>query len=246
MRDIKDYTEKYIDEPFEKDMVKIRKKAILEICARNIHNNILEIGCGMEPFFLDCVDYKKMVIVEPGEIFVKRAKELAKKQEKDIQIIFGYLEEQVKNIKKLGIEFDLIILSSLLHELDEPQKMLKAIKELCSSSTIVHINVPNADSLHRLIAKEMGMIQDVHEQSEQMKKMQRRRTYDMELLKEEVERTGMKIIDSGSYFLKPFTHSQMQRCLDEKIIDENVVEGLIKVIKHMPKYGAEIYVNVKK
>ena len=246
MRDIKDYTEKYVEEPFESTMVKIRKSTVIEQCNKYNHKNILEIGCGMNPFFLDFKDYENMVIAEPGESFAVNAAELAKKEEGHIDVIQGFLEDIVDKIKKLHISFDFIILSSVLHELDNPQKMLEAIYQLCDDKTIVHINVPNANSLHRLIAIEAGLIKDVHEQSNQMKKMQRRRTYDMQLLKEEMNLAKLEVVDFGSYFIKPFTHMQMQRCLDDGIIDENVLEGLDKLVKYLPENGAGIFVNVRK
>ena len=246
MRDIKDYTDKYVDEPFEETMVEIRKRVVIDHYRKYRHKNILEIGCGMDPFFLDVDDYENMVIVEPGESFVDNAQKLAMEQKGDIHIFLGFLEEQVQSIQSLGIDFDYIILSSVLHELDDPQKMLRAIHQLCGTDTIVHINVPNANSVHRLIAIEMGLIEDLHEQSDQMKKMQRRRTYDIDLLKEEVERAGFTIIDSGSYFVKPFTHLQMQKCLDMGIIDENVIVGLEKLIKYIPQFGAGIYADVRR
>lgn len=247
MRDIKDYTDKYVtEEPFESTMVKIRKKTVIEQCEKYQHNNILEIGCGMNPFFLDFKDYKRMVISEPGDMFVKNAKLLATYEAGQIDVVQGFLEQQVDDIKKMDIDFDFIILSSVLHELDEPQKMLEAIRKLCGDNTVVHINVPNANSLHRLIAMEAGMIEDIHEQSEQMKKMQRRRTYDMVAFRDEVESANFEVVDSGSYFIKPFTHGQMQKCLEAKIIDENVLEGLEKIVKYIPEYGAGIYVNVRR
>lgn len=245
MRDIMDYVEKYANEPFEADMVEIRRKTVIEQCLRFNHENILEIGCGLNPFFLSFKDYKKMVIVEPGSLFAENAKELARKEALVIEVISGSLEEKIEIITSLGVAFDFVIMSSVLHEIDDPSSMLSAVRSICSKNTVMHINVPNANSLHRLIAIEAGMIDDVHEQSEQMIKMQRRRTYDMELLKEEVNKAGYDILDEGSYFIKPFTHSQMQKCLDEGIIDERVILGLERVIKYMPEYGAGIYVNVR-
>ena len=246
MRDIKDYTDKYAEEPFEATMVEIRKRTIIRQCSKYKHDNILEIGCGTAPFFLDFKNYKRMVISEPGESFVENARTLAKSEDKEIRVIRGFLEETVNEITSFGISFDFIILISVLHELDEPQKMLEAIRKLCSGDTVVHINVPNANSLHRLIAAEAGMISDVHDQSEQMLKMQRRRTYDMDLLTDEVRRADFKVADKGSYFVKPFTHFQMQQCIDAGIIDDRVIEGLEKLVKYMPQYGAGIYVNVRK
>ncbi len=244
MRDIKDYTDKYVDEPFESTIVEIRKKTVIEQCMKYKHDNILEIGCGMNPFFCDFKDYKRMVIAEPGELFADNAEELAKSENLKVDVVRGFLENETERIKALDTKLDFIILSSVLHELDEPGKMLEAIKSICAQDTVVHINVPNANSLHRLIAIEAGLIKDVHEQSAQMQKMQRRRTYDMALLREEVEKAGFKILNEGSYFVKPFTHAQMQKCLDAGIIDDKVIFGLERVIKYMPEFGAGIYVNV--
>ncbi len=246
MRNIVDYTDKYAQEPFESTMVEIRKKMVIEQCNKYRHENVLEIGCGMNPFFLDFKDYTHMVIVEPGDLFADNARKLSKSEEKAVSVISGFFEEQADRVKNLGIDFDFIILSSVLHELDDPAKMLKAIRELCGSNTVVHINVPNANSVHRLIAIEAGMISDIHEQSAQMQKMQRRRTYDMDMLKREMDAAGFEVVGSGSYFIKPFTHFQMQRCMDEKIIDEKVLLGLENLVKYMPENGAGIYVNVKR
>lgn len=38
----------------------------------------------------------------------------------------------------------------------------------------------------------------------------------------------------------------MQRLLDEEIIDERVLQGFYGLTEHLPEYGSEIYVNVKK
>ena len=64
MRDIKDYTDKYIEEPFENTMVEIRRRTVIEQCQKYKHDNILEIGCGMNPYFLGFRDYKNMVIAD--------------------------------------------------------------------------------------------------------------------------------------------------------------------------------------
>ena len=44
-----------------------------------------------------------------------------------------------------------------------------------------------------------------------------------------------------SFFLKPFTHDQMLKILETKIIDMNVIEALYLVSDDLPEYGAELY-----
>ncbi len=248
MRNIMDYTEKYVEEPFEGTMVKIRKKTVIRQCEKYKHKVILEVGCGMSPLFLDYKDFDKLIIVDPSEGFTSNALLFAKKRQlaDKVVIIKDFLENVVMKIKEAAEHIDFIIVSSLLHEVDEPQLLLKAIRQLSDNDTVIHINVPNARSLHRLIAVSMGMLESIFERSDQQIKMQRKNTYDMLGLKEEVQKAGFIIIDSASYFMKPFSHSQMQKCLDEDIINEKVLEGLENVIEYFPDSGAGIYVNVRR
>ena len=56
---------------------------------------------------------------------------------------------------------------------------------------------------------------------------------------------GFEIIDSGSYFIKPFTHSQMEKMVDAKIIDKDILDGLYNLGENLLDLGAEIFVNCK-
>ena len=49
----------------------------------------------------------------------------------------------------------------------------------------------------------------------------------------------------GSYFVKPFSHAQMLKCVEQGIIDENILEALYKLTAYLPEYGSEIYVNYR-
>lgn len=114
-----------------------------------------------------------------------------------------------------------------------------------TDETIVHINVPNANSFHRVLAKGMGLMDDVHDFSDRNLQMQQHKVFDMESLKAEVENAGFTVCDCGSYFVKPFTHSQMYRMMEEGIIDEKTLDGLYAISGGFNEYGSEIYVNVK-
>ncbi len=242
MRDIKDYTENYVNLVFEDYQVMYRRKLVLEIIRKYPHRRILEIGCGMEPLFkyLDSKEYDQYVVIEPSEQFCKNAIKESLENEK-ITCINDYFDasEKVKQYK-----FDFIICSSLLHEVENPEELLKNIAMICTKSTIVHINVPNANSFHRLLAKEMNLIDDVHEMSDQNKLYQQHNVYDKTRLGKTVETAGFSVIEAGSYFVKPFTHKQMFDMLENHIINEKVLDGLYNIVKYFPEYGSEIFVNV--
>ena len=244
MRNIRDYEKKYQTEPCEEYQVKYRRKQILQLLGKYNHRNMLEIGCGMEPLFEHCQDYEQMVIVEPAETFVNNA--IQKVNGRNVTCIQGFFEDSVKKILSLDISFDYIVLSSLLHEVEDPEKLLETVREVCSEQTVLHINVPNANSVHRLLAKEMGLIEDVHELSALQKTMQRKRVFDTDTLEEFVEKCGFEVLEKGTYFPKFLSAGQMERMLAEGIVKDDIFEGLDKMIKYMPDLGSEIYVQVRK
>lgn len=242
MRDIKKYTKDYSQSNFEDYQVMYRRKKVLEIIEKCHPQSILEIGCGLEPLFkyLDYSTYNKYIVIEPSEQFYQNACQLSAGNKK-IECINDYFSasEKLKNIK-----FDFIICASLLHEVEHPIELLKNIVSICAQDTLVHINVPNANSLHRLIAKEMGLIKDIHDMSERNKLYQQHTVYDIESLRKDVKMAGFNVLEEGSYFIKPFTHSQMYKMIECNIIDQTTLDGLYELEKHLPYYGSEIFVNV--
>lgn len=247
MRNIEDYTDKYLDDGFERYQVEFRRKKILEIIKRFQPRSILGIGCGMEPIFkyLAADSYDKITIVEASEIFFENAKRLSSGSPK-ITCINAFFEDWAEGQEE---SFDFILCSSLLHELEDPDKMLEAIKLLCQNArekeTIVHINVPNANSIHRLLAQKMGMIEDVHELSDRNRVLQQHSVFDIESLSEKAEEHGFKIVETGSYFLKFFPHSMMMEMMEKNIITYPVLEGCYELAKIFQENGSEIYVNMQ-
>jgi ubiquinone/menaquinone biosynthesis C-methylase UbiE len=241
MRDIVQYTKNYKESPFEKRLVEIRKKKVIEIVNKYSHAKIAEIGCGESPFFMHYNDFQKIYVIEPSLDFYNNAKNMKIKHDGRITLYHGYAEDLIEEINNANVDF--IILSGLLHEVENPKDFLCAIKKMCSSNTILHINVPNAFSVHRILAKEMGLITNEYEFSHTNKVMMQHSVFSLKTLKECVAVAGFSVLDEGSYFIKPFTHTQMERCLSEGILPENILLGLCRLESYMPGLGAEIFVN---
>lgn len=240
MRDIINYTEQYMKPNFEDYQIIYRRKKIIEILSKYSHKKILEIGCGMEPLFKYINDYEEYVVVEPSYEFFKNALKESKENVVCKNEYFKYSDE-LKNMK-----FDYIVCSSLLHELEKPQEMIRDMYHICKEDTIVHINVPNAESFHRLLAVESKIIPATDFFSERNILFQQNTVFSLKQLKKLVEINGFEVIDEGTYFIKPFSHDQMYKLLEEKIITEDVLDGLYNMEKYLPKLGSELYVNVKK
>lgn len=241
MRDIEDYSQKYSVSDFEIYQVKYRRKLVIEQIKRYNPQNILEIGCGYEPLFKYVPDIC-FTIVEPSLEFYENAKKLAK-EKKNISCIMGEMETVSDELPN---HYDMIICSGLLHEVEEPVRLLHSIEKVCNDETIVHFNVPNSNSMHRLLALESGLISNVYEMSERNKLFQQNNNFDMKKLTELMGANNMEVVDKGSYFVKPFTHSQMYELISKGIISEQVLGGLYNIVKYMPELGSEIYVNCRK
>lgn len=240
MRDIEDYAKKYSLPGFERYKVLYRRKKLLELIKKYTPQNILEIGCGSEPLFQH-VENTRFTIVEPAREFYDNAVALAEENDRII-CLQGFFEDVADQLLD---EYDLIVCVSLLHELENPDKLLSAIAQVCNKNTVVHINVPNANSMHRLLGKEMGILENVHDMSSNNKDFQQNNVYDSESLKQVVEANGFEIIENGSFFVKPFSHEQMYQMMESGIISENVLEGLYELGNYMPEFGSEIYVNCR-
>lgn len=236
------YVVNYKKLPFEPIQIEYRRKLVLKQIHKHMPLTLMEVGCGLRPLFIaDSLDFiHEFIVVEPASLFYKTAKN------------FAATKENVK-LFNLGIEeldntlvgtVDMIIVGCVLHELSDKKKFLSAIKNFCHERTIVHINVPNANSFHRRLAVAMGIIESATEQSKTQKNMQQSNPfYDLGTLHKDLFSFGFQPMDSGGVFLKPFTHGQMQSLVDSGFMVPAMLDGLDQLGILMPEYASEIWCN---
>ena len=240
-KDINKYWDDYRNMYSFEEVLKIyREKKALEFIHKKKPNRILEIGCGFTPIFLNYHDFDQCTIVEPGLKAFNNALEKSSANSK-IECINDYFENVYEKLKIN--DYDFIVSTGVLHETPTPIEFLKTIQKLSNRETEVYINVPNAQSLHRVIAKEMGLINTVYERSERNIVLKQNAIFDrnslLALVKKALPSANVK--DCKSFFIKPFTHEQMMKCIDESIFDETIFEGLYKASNYYPDSGCELY-----
>lgn len=239
-RDLDRYAEEYQRgyQGFERVLVGYRRRKVLERLETWPHRSILEAGCALEPLFLHATGWERFCVAEPTHAFAASARRRA---------LPGVRIEEVPLEALTSAEpFELVVLSSLLHEVEDPRPLLQAARELCAPGGVVHVNVPNARSLHNLLGVEMGVIPDPFARSELARSLQRTRTFDLTSLGALANDAGFEVVASGSYLLKPFTHAQMTRLLDEKIVSAQVLDALYSITgKAFQDAGAEIFVDLR-
>lgn len=242
MRDLKNYQESYASLPFEETQARYRKRKILETLSAYRPRSILEIGCGLDPFFNHYTEFDSFTVVEPCEQFFYDASEQANGNS-NVTVVRGTLQENISLLSSRN--YDMILMSSLLHEIPDAASLLCATAKLCNAQTIVHLNVPNAKSFHRVLALEMGLITNLYEKSEIQLQMQQSHTFDLESLAKLSMACGFKVIEQGSFFVKLFTHAQMASLQTSGVVTDAMLDGLYQLSKHFPEHGSEIYMNIQ-
>ncbi len=249
--DIRDYTEKYAAQYrgrgpgwFEATLVAIRRRQVIASLERHPHGRVLEVGCGLEPLLAYWSEFQRLTVVEPSPEFVANARALAAGRA-DVVVVQGFLEEVAHQLAETA-PLDFVVVSSLLHEVGDPERFLRALHALAQPATVLHFNVPNVYSFHRLLAREMGLIADLFEPSQTEKTFQRTTRFDRATLEAMLVSAGFELIRFGTYFVKPFTHAQMERLIDEKILPPELVVGLERMSTYLPDMGAEMFAEVRR
>ncbi len=237
------FLEDYENGDFEVILTKYRKKKMREILQRYSTRRMLEIGCGMEPFFLSYGDFDYMAVVEPADIMFQRAERYRQESEKNIECIYGFVEDKVDELQ--GKDFDFILLAGLIHEVEDVDRLMNSVRRICPEHGHVLITTNNPHSFHLTLAYESGIIPHLGLLTDKAKSFQRHRTFTMEEMKQLICKHGFSVVEEGACFVKPFAHSQMKALLDNHIITEAVLDGLDKMVKYIPELGAENYCVVR-
>jgi len=130
--------------------------------------------------------------------------------------------------------YDHVVATALLANLEEPAEFLKRIRTQLAPHGKLHVTVANPQSLHRLLAVEMGLIRNVSEPSER-DKLLRARTIDLDALLTMAETAGLACHHQGGVLLKPFPNAMMTQFPD------SMIEGLDRLATLFPEFASVHY-----
>jgi len=236
------YQSEYMnDYGFERVMVWARQKYIARLIKTHNPETVIEIGCGFDQLFeviSDLPSIREWVIIEPSDAFVSSARDKLKEDGR-VRVIKDFIENVIE--QSVLPKADLCICSGLLHEVAKPESILLSTKEILHENGLLHVNVPNAKSFHRLLGCEMGLINSPYQLSDRNIALSQYHVFDSGSLRELVESVGLEVKDSGGYFIKPFTHAQMEKVI--RSLGGDILEGLWDMGVAFPELASEIYVN---
>lgn len=240
-KSIKSYTEEYMkDYGFEAEMVRYRRELLLERLAHYAPRKVVELGCGTDlqatGYHAQGGEWDHWIVVEPSLEFADCARHCGLPNMMVIQDFFENVGSEIL------ANPNLLLCSGLLHEVPNVDLLIEAMRAQMGPETVLHVNVPNARSMHRQLAQAMGLIEDLKSISPRNAALQQPRVFDMQSLVAQFARHSLKVVHSGGYFVKPFTHQQMEPLV--RHLGRDVMDGLFALGKKEPDIASEIYVEV--
>ena len=133
--------------------------------------------------------------------------------------------------------FDTVVLGHVLEHVDDPVSILRRVGSWLSDAGIVLAAVPNACSLHRQAAVDMGILPRETALNEMDIHHGHRRVYDPESLRSDFVAAGFSIEVFGGYWIKPLSNAQI-----EETWTPEMVRAFLKLGERYPDIAAEIYV----
>ena len=172
-----------------------------------------------------CGITNKITVVDASSTYLSKIKEY----DSNIESIVGLIEE-VEIEKK----FNLVLLMHVLEHVEDPIQILKRCKEWLTSDGQLIITVPNANSFHRLLGVNMGLLEEVYQLNKSDIDVGHRRVYDWHSLELDVVNSGLKVVQKQGIFFKLFNNSMMLGLKDEQL------DGLFELGNQFPENCAEI------
>ena len=144
---------------------------------------------------------------------------------------------------ELPRRYDNVFLTHVLEHLDDPVVNLRIVKErFMAPNGRFFICVPNANSISRQIAVNMGVVSHNSAVLPSERDGGHRITYSLDTLCRDARAAGLTIEDHGGIFLKTMASYQWDKLLKTDIITPGYIEGCYQLGKVYPDLCGTIYI----
>lgn len=132
--------------------------------------------------------------------------------------------------------FNSIILEHVLEHVEEPVLLLERVKQWLSHDGKLFLGVPNGNSIHRLAAVKMGLLDHPCQLNERDHALGHRRVYTPDTFRRDIEAAGINVEIMGGVYFKPLSNQQIQDHWNE-----DMIQGFFELGKDFPDNAAEIF-----
>jgi len=197
-------------------------------------NNFLELGVGFgETIHLLKKNFTHLSVVD-GEL---KLIEKALQQHKSVSFIHSFFEDFISEQK-----FDGIGMGFVIDIVDDPVRLLNHYSNMLNTGSKIYISVGNAASLHRMVAYNAGMLDDIHAMSNQNLSYGHQRFWTYDEWCALFEKTNLSIVTAYGLYLKPFSTKQLSS-LD---LNESIYNSLAITAKTLPSIANACFFILEK
>ncbi|MBI2426792.1 MAG: class I SAM-dependent methyltransferase [Candidatus Kerfeldbacteria bacterium] len=161
------------------------------------------------------------------------------------------LQERYKNPKlsavtslfeafETDVKYDTIVMEHILEHVEHPIEILRRSQKWLNRDGVILVDVPNARSLHRQAGVHMGLLKKCTDLNKADLSIGHRRVYTLETLQKDIEKSGLCVLETGGFFIKPLSNKQIEDSWSEALIDAYYTLGA-----EYPDIAAEIFAVCK-
>jgi len=132
--------------------------------------------------------------------------------------------------------FNTIVMEHILEHVEKPQALLNRARKWLAPGGRLLVGVPNALSIHRLVAVKMGLLKKSCELNQRDLALGHRRVYAPRTLRGELESAQLCVVELGGVFFKPISNKQI-----EDHWTDQMIQGFYELGKDFQENAAEIY-----
>jgi SAM-dependent methyltransferase len=190
---------------------------------------VLELGCAtglMTAYLAD--GGARVTGIDRSEAYLDRAR--ARVGDRATLIRAGLAEPGWEDLAGGG--FDHVLLCNLVHELPDPVDLLRRAAARLAPHGLVHLSLQNPDSIHRLVAVEMGLIEDVREVSARGDRFGTLGLWGADDLVRLAREADLGVVAWEGVMLKPLPNGMMAELPPE------VLDGFERAARHLPAHCA--------
>lgn len=167
--------------------------------------HILEFGIGhaQTAVMLPNIFKKTTILDGDAELVGKYSEKL-----RNINFVETYFENYIPENESLP--YKNIGMGFILEHVDNPEAIINKYSKYLDEDGMIFVGVPNASSLHRLIANKAGLLDDISLMSDVDKKFGHLRFLTYKEWLAMFARCNMEVVASHGLFMKPFTTKQIE------------------------------------
>lgn len=230
-----EYSETYSPDDTFKDFDALFKKHHVESISKNLKGSqILELGCasGYSTKLLDEFGYE-ITVVEGSLNYISMAQK--KYEFNNVKFINSLWEEYTADEK-----FTDVLLVDSLQLVDGRKELLLRISKMLTNGGRLHLIVPNNNSFHRILGKEMQIISSLDSESTRDHQVKAKQNMNWTVTRELVKDCDFKIINEEGILFKLFDNQKMLN------LDAEIVNALFKLGNKFKDNAAHIYLCCEK